>query len=223
MRALLSGPDDGVRSPQGRFGQFRPQTLRGRRVSLGIRAIDDFLPPAEHQAVWAFLNQGGWNFGAYSKDGGAKYFYRHFAGFQKTGQEDLDPARIEDELTANPIVQAVWARLKAGPFAGHRLSRSYANGMPPGTEGGLHLDSNIPSHLTAIYYPHLAWDADLAGETLFYNAARDEVLAAVYPKPNRMLIFPGTLPHVARPASTRASDMRITLMFKTAGTGAAET
>lgn len=190
-------------------------------MSLGIQAIDNFLPPDEHQAVWAFLCEGGWSFGAYSKDDGAKYFYKHFAGFRKTGAEDRAPSQIEDELKAHPLLHAVWSRLTAGAFAGHQLSRCYANGMPPGTEGGLHLDSNLPSHLTAIYYPHMAWDADLAGETLFYNATRDEVLAAVYPKPNRMVIFPGTIPHVARPISTRARDMRITLMFKTIGTGAA--
>jgi SM-20-related protein len=186
-------------------------------VSLGIQAIDNFLPPAEHQAVWAFLNQGGWSFGAYSKDDGAKYFYKHFAGFRQSGAEYGQPAAIEAELAPHPLVEAVWTRLKSGPAAGHALGRCYANGMPPGTEGGLHLDSNVPSHLTAIYYPHPSWDPDLAGETLFYNAARDEVLAAVYPKPNRMVIFPGTIPHVARPVSVRARDMRITLMFKTAG------
>ncbi|HKR87756.1 MAG TPA: 2OG-Fe(II) oxygenase [Phenylobacterium sp.] len=186
-------------------------------MSLGIQAIDSFLPPAEHAAVWAFLSEGGWSFGAYSKDDGAKYFYKHFAGFRKSGEEYEARGRIEAELAQHPLLRAVWERLKAGPLARHGLGRCYANGMPPGTEGGLHLDSNIPSHLTAIYYPHPAWDADLAGETLFYNATRDEVLAAVYPKPNRMVIFPGTIPHVARPISTRARDMRITLMFKTTG------
>lgn len=190
-------------------------------MSLGIQAIDNFLPPAEHAAVWAFLNEGGWSFGAYSKDDGAKYFYKHLAGFRKSGEEYEARGRIEAELAQHPLLQAVWERLKAGPLAGHVLGRCYANGMPAGTEGGLHLDSNIPSHMTAIYYPHPAWDPDLAGETLFYNPTRDEVLAAVYPKPNRMVIFPGTIPHVARPISTRARDMRITLMFKTTGPDAA--
>ena len=58
----------------------------------------------------------------------------------------------------------------------------------------------------------------MAGETVFFNPNRDEILAAsVYPKPNRLAIFPGTIPHVARPMSSRANDLRITLMFKTVG------
>jgi len=186
-------------------------------VTSPIRAIDNFLPPAEHAAVWALLRDGAWNFGAFSAAGGHRYFYKHFAGFREGEQEYQEPRLIEEELRRYPVLAAVWARLRAGPFNGHVLARCYANGMPPGAEGGLHMDSNVQSHLTAIYYPHPTWDADLAGETLFYNSARDEVIAAVYPKPNRMVVFPGTIPHVARPISVRAGDMRVTLMFKTAG------
>lgn len=191
-----------------------------RTVTTQIRAIDNFLPAAEHQAVWTFLCEGGWSFGAFSATGGHRYFYKHFAGFREGGNEYDDPRRIEDELQRYPVVAAVWSRLKAGPFANQVLARSYANGMPPGAEGGLHLDSNIPSHFTAIYYPHPTWDPDLAGETLFYNATRDDVVAAVFPKPNRLVLFPGTIPHVARPISMRASEMRVTLMFKTGGAAA---
>jgi SM-20-related protein len=182
-----------------------------------IRALDNFLPPAEHEALWAFLRGPGWAFGASSAQDGQRYLYKHFAGFRASGQEERDFALIERELEAFPLVEQVWKRLKAAVFANQALGRCYANGMPPGVEGALHLDSNVPDHFTAIYYPHLVWDADLAGETIFYNEARDEVLGAVYPKPNRLVVFPGVIPHVARPISGRATEMRITLMFKSVG------
>jgi SM-20-related protein len=186
-------------------------------MSPSIRAVDNFLPPAEHQAVWAFLRGPGWSFGASSSESGQRYLYKHFAGFHVSGQEDRDLALIERELEAFPLIEQVWKRLKATVFASQALGRCYANGMPPGAEGALHLDSNLPDHITAIYYPHLTWDPDLAGETIFYNEARDEVLGAVYPKPNRLVVFPGVIPHVARPVSVRATEMRITLMFKSVG------
>jgi SM-20-related protein len=167
--------------------------------------------------VWNFLNEPGWAYGAFSAEAGHRYFYKHFAGLKQSPKEYDDPAAIERELEPHPVVAMVWARLKAGPLAGHRLGRCYANGMPAGAEGGVHLDSDVPDHFTAIYYPHPKWSADLGGETLFFNATRDEIVAAVYPKPNRLVIFPGTIPHVARPISARASEMRITLMFKTVG------
>jgi len=187
-------------------------------VAAQVRVFDNLLRPEEQAAVWGFLNAPGWAYGGYSAEGGDRYFYKHFAGFVRDGQEPRSPEAIEAELAASaPMLAQLWARLKQGALPGERLARCYANGMPGGAEGGLHLDSNVESHLTAIYYPHLKWDASLGGETLMFNPAGDEVVAAVYPRPNRLVVFPGTVPHVARPMSRRATDLRITLMFKTLG------
>jgi SM-20-related protein len=182
-----------------------------------ILARDNFLPDDEHRAIWEYLSGPGWAFGAYSDGVGARYFYKHFAGFRRADGEYADAEEIEAELEPYALVAAVWKRLKAGPFAGHSLSRVYANGMPAGIEGGVHLDSTIDTHLTAIYYPHLSWDAGRGGETLFFNSDGTDVIGVGYPKPNRLVIFSGTVPHVARPMSSRSNDLRITLMFKTLG------
>ena len=183
-----------------------------------VTVFDNLLAPPEHAAVWTFLNQGGWAYGGFSADGpqADRYFYKHFAGYRTDGREARDLAAIEAELGETaPLLGEMWKALKAGPLQGQALSRCYANGMSGGVEGGLHLDSNIESHLTAIYYPHPAWEPNFAGETLLFNVAGDEVVAAIYPKPNRLAVFSGTIPHVARPMSRRRSDLRITLMFKT--------
>jgi SM-20-related protein len=183
-----------------------------------LTIYDGLLKPENHAAVWAFLNQPGWAYGGYSAGGpeADRYFYKHFAGFRQTGQENLTPAEIEAQLWESaPILAELWTSLKAGPLKGQALSRCYANGMAGGIEGGLHLDSNIETHLTSIYYPHPAWTPNQAGETLLFNATGDEVVAAIYPRPNRLAVFPGTIPHVARPMSRRCTSLRVTLMFKT--------
>jgi len=183
-----------------------------------VQVFDDLLAPAEHAAVWNFLNRPGWAYGGFSAEGpeADRYFYKHFAGYRTDGREARDLAAIEDELAQSaPILAQMWSELRKGPLAGQALSRCYANGMSGGIEGGLHLDSNIETHLTSIYYPHPTWSPNFAGETLLFNAAGDEVLAAIYPKPNRLAVFAGTIPHVARPMSRRRADLRITLMFKT--------
>jgi SM-20-related protein len=182
-----------------------------------ILAIDDVLTPEKHEAIWQFLRGPGWSFGAMSSQHGSRYFYKHFAGYQRGDGEYESSDQIEAELEPYPLLAAFWAQLKGGPLANHALSRCYANAMAPGVGGALHQDSNDPDHLTAIYYPHPTWSPDLAGETIFYSDSRDEVSAAVYPKPNRLLIFSGTIPHAARAMSSQASDLRITLMFKTLG------
>ena len=183
-----------------------------------VTVFDNLLAPPDQAAVWAFLNLGGWSYGGFSTDGpdADRYFYKHFAGYRNVGGERHDPAAIEAELRETaPLIAEMWTALKAGPLAGQALARCYANGMPGGVEGGLHLDSNIDSHLTAIYYPHPAWGPNFGGETLLFNAAGDEILAAIYPKPNRLAVFSGAIPHVARPMSRKRPELRITLMFKT--------
>jgi SM-20-related protein len=183
-----------------------------------VKVFDNLLPPADHAAIWRFLNQGGWSYGGYSAEepDADRYFYKHFAGFRQDGREARTAAQIEDELAQSaPMLAQFWVGLKAGPLAGQALARCYANGMPGGVEGGLHLDSNIETHLTSIYYPHPEWSPNFGGETLMFNETGDEILAAIYPRPNRLVVFAGTIPHVARPSSRKRPELRITLMFKT--------
>jgi SM-20-related protein len=184
-----------------------------------IRIIDDLLPADEQRAVQAFLREGGWSYGAYSSDelGASRYWYKHFAGYFKDGREARTPEGIEQELRDSaPVVWALWDRLRGSVLAGHALTRCYANAYPVGSEGGLHADSNEPNHFTVIYYPHLKWSPNWAGETVFFNADGTDINAAAYPKPNRIVVFPGRIPHVARAASRTCPELRVTLMFKTA-------
>jgi SM-20-related protein len=183
-----------------------------------VTVFDNLLQAEEQAAIWAFLNQPGWAYGGYSAEGpeADRYFYKHFAGYVQDGREARTATAIEEELARNaPLLARMWLGLKGGPLQGQGLARCYANGMPGGVEGGLHLDSNIDTHLTSIYYAHPTWHPNFGGETLLFNPDGDEVIAAIYPKPNRLAVFSGTIPHVARPMSRRRPELRITLMFKT--------
>ena len=109
----------------------------------------------------------------------------------------------------------MWATLSSTILSGHKLTRCYANGYPSGCEGGLHQDSMIATHFTCIYYPHAEWHPNFAGETVFFTQDGSDILASIYPKPNRLIVFPGAIPHVARGISRTCPKLRITLMFKT--------
>jgi SM-20-related protein len=187
-------------------------------AQAAVSVFDEYLAPADHRAVFDLLSQPGWAFGAFSEGGpGAQcYFYKHFAGIFADSREPRTAYEIEEELrVSSPLLANFWGALKQGPLRGQALARCYANGMPSGIEGGVHLDSNLDEHLTAIYYPHPEWQPNFGGETLFFNADASDLTSALYPKPNRLAIFPGTIPHVARPTSQRFTNLRITLMFKT--------
>ena len=184
-----------------------------------IAIYDDFLSKEQQQEINEFLCGPGWAFGAYSDPapGASRYWFKHFAGIVRDGRETSDPIEFERQLARNaPLVAKMWEGLRTGPLSGHVLSRCYANGYPSGAEGGLHMDSNISEHFTTIYYPHPTWHPNFAGETLFFNKEGSDILAAVYPKPNRLVVFPGVIPHVARGVSRTCPQLRITLMFKTA-------
>ncbi|HWE99894.1 MAG TPA: 2OG-Fe(II) oxygenase [Caulobacteraceae bacterium] len=191
---------------------------QGRLLAAGVRVFDDVLPPDEQKILLAFLKGPGWSFGAFSDNspGASRYWYKHFAGIVRDGREALTPEAFEAALAAEaPVVASLWTRLSAGVMAGHKLTRCYANGYPQGSEGGLHFDSNVATHFTAIYYPHLSWHPNFAGETVFFDGDGPEIVASVYPRPNRLVLFPGTVPHVARGVSRSCPELRITLMFKT--------
>lgn len=184
-----------------------------------IQVYDGALTDALQGEVLAHLHEPGWAFGAYSdaSPNASRYWYKHFAGYVRDGQEARTAQGVEDELAASSaVISAVWRQMKSGPLAGHSLTRCYANGYPAGSEGGLHLDSNVPDHFTAIYYPHTSWHPNFAGETVFFAADGSDIILSVYPKPNRLVVFPGVIPHVARGVSRTCPQLRVTLMFKTA-------
>ncbi|KVE31730.1 2OG-Fe(II) oxygenase [Burkholderia sp. TSV86] len=182
-----------------------------------ITIIDDLLPRDEQAAVQQFLSDGPWHHGWRSHNGaGAEPFWnRHFAGSR-------DPARLtghhdaSDELAARaPLLHACWQHIAQSYLPRHALQSCYANGLPYGTDGAVHTDSLEIGACTAVYYPHEHWNPDWGGETVFFNKDRTDILAAIYPKPNRLLVFPGFVYHVARGVSRTCPTMRITLMFKT--------
>jgi SM-20-related protein len=184
-----------------------------------IRVYDNALAEPLQREVLAHLNEPGWAFGAYSdaSPNASRYWYKHFAGYVRDGQEARTAQGVENELaTTSAVISGVWGQLKSGPLAGHALTRCYANGYPAGSEGGLHLDSNVSDHFTAIYYPHTSWHPNFAGETVFFTADGSDIIQSVYPKPNRLVVFPGVIPHVARGVSRACPQLRVTLMFKTA-------
>ncbi len=183
-----------------------------------IEVFDDVLAPPVQAEVLDFLKLPGWAFGGYSDPapGASRYWYKHFAGIVSDGRAPFDPVEIATALEQTaPVIAGMWRFLNAGVMVGHQLTRCYANGYPSGAEGGLHLDSNVESHFTAIYYPHVSWHPNWAGETVFFDKTGSDIVASVYPKPNRLVVFRGTVPHVARGVSRLCPELRITLMFKT--------
>jgi SM-20-related protein len=187
-----------------------------------IRVFDGVLDARSHALIDSYLNSGDWTYGGYSSEqaGASRYWYRHFAGVARSAAEAKDFDIFESELAANaPPIFQMWKTLQTFILPGHRLLRCYANAYPFGAEGACHVDSDRSDHFTAIYYPHQNWEPDFGGETVFFNDEHTDIVASTYPRPNRLVIFPGVIPHVARGVSRVCPVLRTTLMFKTAADG----
>ncbi|MBA8904023.1 2OG-Fe(II) oxygenase [Phyllobacterium sp. P30BS-XVII] len=188
----------------------------------GITVVENLLNAHEQQAIYRFLSSGGWGYGwrSHSGEGAQSFWHKHFAGAIGDTVEPQEGKKpnigCEAELASKaPLLHVFWQQLSQTALKGHVLQRCYANGLPYGNDGATHTDSLEPGACTAVYYPHEKWDPDWGGETILFNQEKDDILAAIYPKPNRLLLFPGFVHHVARGVSRVCPTIRITLMFKT--------
>jgi SM-20-related protein len=142
------------------------------------------------------------------------FWHAHFAGgdskSRRNCETELDAA---DEL--QPIRQ-LWKILKRGPLRGHEPLRIYANAHTFGVEGQPHTDNkDRENYFSTVYYAHPRWEARWAGETVFYGESAEDIVASVYPKPGRLVTFPGAMMHCARAPARECPELRVTLVIKT--------
>lgn len=182
-------------------------------ANRSVCVIDDFVPANLRADLQKLLRGAIWAYGWKSvKDRDPfPFWHSHFAG-----ADDL--ASCEEELQDNPnckAVDALWRLLSAKVLKSHKIVRAYANGHTYGAEGYIHVDSLDSRYFTTIYYAHASWEADWAGETVFFEQPSGNRATAVLPVPGRLVFFPGDMPHVARGVSRSCPDLRMTVVFKT--------
>jgi len=180
-----------------------------------VAVHDGVLQPQQRRAVQLFLRNCGWRFGwkSSAKRDMFAFWHAHFAGHLKSRQQTKYDCASELAKNA-PLLFAFWHTLAGTIFKGHTLYRCYANAHAYGSDGTLHTDSKSPHSYTAVYYPHEKWEPSWGGETVIFNAAKDDIERSVYPRGNRLVIFPGKSWHVARGVARICPELRITLMFK---------
>jgi SM-20-related protein len=184
--------------------------------------IDDAFDADTHAKIFNYLSLPTWSFGWRSNPQSDQFafWHKHFAGIlgvdrlEGEGEQTQYDCVAELKLNA-PLIYDLWVSLSASTLKGNVLMRCYANGLTYGSDGSVHVDCLKERSLTAIYYPHSEWSPNWGGETMLFNATKTDIIACIYPRPNRLAIFSGRIPHVARGVSRKCPEMRITLMFKT--------
>jgi SM-20-related protein len=201
--------------------------MRATGASNQVRIIDGFLPNERREELYEFLEESTWEWGWRSnrETDRLRFWHKHYAGPRRSdrrGDRSKGEREIEDrggdcseELKINaPLVWCFWDDISRMLLPQYTLVRAYVNCLQYGSDGTVHTDSVVPTSLTCVYYPHARWDANWGGETLFYNKTKDDVIACCYPKPGRLIFFPGTIPHRAAGVSRTCDVLRIILAFK---------
>lgn len=129
---------------------------------------------------------------------------RHFAtNFNK---HEIMSSRLGD--VARQVVK------KYFPGERHGAYRTYCNMGLYGDSAYTHRDANPGSkNVTFLLFANPFWELDWGGETLFYNDKGDCV-AAVNPKPGRVILFRGAITHRAGIANRECYVPRYTIALK---------
>ena len=173
-----------------------------RRIDIGGRPlfiIDDCFRRDQIADIYRFVRDLPYRLDDYDTAGTAGV--RHLKAelpltLAETAPGFKDCVRIAHELLVRPPVG---------------LDRVHANMMLHGDLQHPHTD--IPDGVTAIYYANPEWQESWAGETLFYDAAR-EPIHVVAPRPGRLAIFHSEILHRAGVPSRVCFEPRITVAFK---------
>jgi SM-20-related protein len=72
---------------------------------------------------------------------------------------------------------------------------------------------DLTGGVTAIYFAHPVWKENWMGETIFYDANREAVVA-VAPKPGRLVVFQADLLHRGGVPSRECFEPRLSVAFK---------
>ena len=67
---------------------------------------------------------------------------------------------------------------------------------------------------TIMFYLNKIWDMSYAGETIYTDPTRSEIIKSIIPKPGRVAVFNGFIPHCAREVSRTCVELRMVATFK---------
>ncbi|EKT4470498.1 2OG-Fe(II) oxygenase [Pseudomonas putida] len=110
----------------------------------------------------------------------------------------------------------IWRRTQLAHMRDCLLLGVYANGQTFGQDSPIHRDNkSIEPGKTAVLFCNAQWETTWGGELILFDQQKNDTIAAIQPKPGRIAIFDGHIPHRARAPTVDCDKLRITIAFKT--------
>lgn len=178
---------------------------------MEIDTLDALVPEPLVAELFETLSAPSYRFGGQSNPGDMFGFWM---------------ASINSEiLSAVPAFSKFWALLErhvlGDRFEAYQMIVNATNfGDCPTVHTDIDADKYVDHH-TALYFGNAEWHWDWAGETVFMNDARDEIIRSVYPRPGRLCTFDSRIPHVSRTPTRVCPVVRYTIAVKLRPAGSA--
>jgi hypothetical protein len=179
-----------------------------------ISVIDGFFPQHLVSKVQEYFTHVEWKYGTKSVQTMTRDSLPHWSKYFFSSENMQEGVPALSHIFEELVIQEMYEFMKPHLPPNSRLLRCYANGQTYGTDSKLHHDDSRPGTFTILFYPMETWRSDWAGETIFWNRETQEIDTSIHPKSNRLVIFPATFWHGARPVSRYCEALRITLMWK---------
>ena len=181
------------------------------KASGSIKVVNDFVDVKLLATL--FGGDGLWSYGSYAGLLGDVHpsWHMHFCGSRNPKEKAIH----DDVLNATPglePVKEVWKLIKTELAPEYGLVRAYASGHTFGLEGVTHhVAKPSDDELIALLYVNHEWRDAWAGETVFYDPARE--CMSIRPRPGRLLLFDASISHASRAPSRDCPTLCATLCF----------
>jgi len=178
----------------------RHGVVEGRDVFV----FDDLLSEADLQAYVEALGRASFTRTEFAKPETAEY--KHWVSEMPLANVPRLPLWVPTERAV------AYAR----PGEKYEAYRAYTNYAAYGDMLYTHTDCRAHQReLTALWFFSTSWDCEWGGETMFFDATGDAIFC-VSPKPGRLVLFDGAIPHAGRPPSRICYAPRYSFAIKLA-------
>jgi len=128
----------------------------------------------------------------------------------------IDSNVINAVIPFKRLWQTIDERITQGEYRIYHMIINANNfGDCPTVHSDIPKDKTDPEgYYTILYYANNEWTADWAGETVFFNPERDEIVRSIYPRPGRIAVFDSRIPHVSRTPSRGCTMVRYSIAIK---------
>ncbi len=157
--------------------------------------------------------RGGWSYGIYPGLLGdaAPSWHIHLCGSRKAHERAIH----DDVLAATPGMEPLhelWTQIKDNLAQDYGLVRAYVTGHTHGQDGvAHHYAKPSDQERVALLYASAEWKDDWAGETVFYDTARECI--SIRPRPGRLVLFDGAVTRASRAPARECPTLCSTITF----------